>query len=96
MSETIERIAITGRVQGVFYRKWAQATAEGLGLRGVVRNMADGSVEAVLAGPAERLDAFAEACRAGPPEAAVESVEPSPAKAADLPDGDGVEIAEDG
>ena len=96
MSDHIERIAITGLVQGVFYRKWAQATAQGLGLRGFVRNMADGSVEAVLAGEKERLDAFAEAALAGPPQARVEQVERAPAKEADLPPGDGVEIADDG
>ncbi|MDR4305279.1 acylphosphatase [Chelatococcus sambhunathii] len=96
MSEAIERILVTGRVQGVFYRKWAQATAAGLGLRGYVRNMSDGSVEALLAGPQERLDGFAEACRAGPPDARVERVERVAAEAAELPAGQGVEIADDG
>lgn len=96
MSETIERLLISGRVQGVFYRKWAQATATSLGLRGFVRNMADGSVEAVLAGPGDRIDAFAQAAFAGPPDARVDDVRRSPAKPADLPDGDGVEIADDG
>lgn len=96
MSETIERLSITGRVQGVFYRKWAQATARGLGLRGLVRNMADGSVEAVLAGPKERLDAFAEAALAGPPDARVEQVKRSTATKGDLPEGEGVKIADDG
>ena len=95
MTETTERFSITGLVQGVFYRKWAQANAAGLGLRGYVRNMADGSVEAVLSGPEERLDAFAEACRAGPPAAEVEAIERAPADAADLPDR-GVEISPDG
>ncbi len=96
MTETIERFSITGRVQGVFYRKWAQANAEGLGLRGFVRNMSDGSVEAVLAGPKERLDAFAAAAFAGPPNAQVDEVERSSAKASGLPQNDGVEIADDG
>jgi acylphosphatase len=96
MTDMTERFSITGLVQGVFYRKWAQANAEGLGLRGFVRNMADGSVEAVLAGPEERLDAFAEACMAGPPKAKVEKVERSPGGEGDLPKGDGVEIADDG
>lgn len=96
MTDRIERLTIAGRVQGVFYRKWAQATASGLGLRGYVRNMSDGSVEALLAGPQERLDGFAEACRAGPPDARVERVERVAAAAAELPAGQGVEIAEDG
>lgn len=96
VAETIERFAITGRVQGVFYRKWAQATAKGLGLRGYVRNMRDGSVEAVLAGPQERLDAFAEAAHAGPPDADVEQVTRSAAVKGDLPGSDGVTIEDDG
>lgn len=96
MSDSVERFEITGRVQGVFYRKWAQANAQGLGLRGFVRNMADGSVEGVLAGPKDRLDAFAQAALAGPPDAEVEQVKRSAAKEIDLPGGEGVEIAEDG
>lgn len=96
MADAIERFSITGRVQGVFYRKWAQANAKGLGLRGYVRNMADGSVECVLAGPKDRLDAFAEAALAGPPDARVDGVKRSPASEDDLPKGDGVEIAADG
>lgn len=96
MVDAVERFSITGRVQGVFYRKWAQANAKGLGLRGYVRNMADGSVEAVLAGPKERLDAFVEAALAGPPDARVDGVKRSQADEGDLPDDDGVEIAADG
>ncbi|WP_020178209.1 acylphosphatase [Methylopila sp. M107] len=93
---TVERFTITGRVQGVFYRKWAQANARGLGLRGFVRNMADGSVEAVLAGDKSRLDAFAEAALAGPPNARVDRVARRAAGAEDLPAGQGVAIAHDG
>lgn len=95
MTERTERFSITGVVQGVFFRKWAQANAAGLGLRGYVRNMADGSVEAVLAGPGDRLDAFAEASRAGPPAAEVEAVDRKRADATGLPER-GVEIRPDG
>ena len=87
------RIRVTGRVQGVSYRAWARSTAKGLGLRGVVRNMADGSVEAVMAGPADRLDAFAEACRAGPQYAEVDKVERVAADDDGLPE-QGVEIVQ--
>lgn len=85
------RLRITGRVQGVSYRAWARSTAGGLGLRGLVRNLSDGSVEAVMAGPADRLDAFAEACRAGPQYAEVEKVERFTADDDGLPE-QGVEI----
>jgi acylphosphatase len=50
------RLIITGTVQGVFYRAWTVETASGLGLDGWVRNNADGTVEAVAAGPAEAVD----------------------------------------
>ncbi|PZQ10898.1 MAG: acylphosphatase [Ancylobacter novellus] len=93
MAEAAERFEIRGLVQGVFYRKWAQANAQGLGLRGWVRNRPDGSVEALFAGPQERLAAFAEAALAGPPDARVDTVERF---AAEAPDGEGVVIAEDG
>ena len=60
------RLRITGRVQGVGYRAWAIATAARLGLRGWVRNRADGSVEALVIGAEESVAAMIEACRIGP------------------------------
>jgi len=42
--EKTVRLHITGRVQAVGYRLWATRTAASLGLRGWVRNRADGSV----------------------------------------------------
>jgi len=95
MTEAIERLEITGRVQGVFYRKWARDAARSLGLRGFVRNRSDGSVEAVVAGPQESIDAFAEACRKGPERAQVSSVRRSAAKASDVAGYDGVFVADD-
>ena len=77
------RLRITGRVQGVSYRAWAveQAVAQGLG--GWVRNRRDGSVEALLAGPAEAVEAMIAACRRGPRAARVEGVTESPAEGED-------------
>jgi acylphosphatase len=48
-----------------------------LGLDGWVRNRDDGGVEALLTGPAERVDAMVEACRSGPTYAHVDRLEVS-------------------
>ena len=63
---------ITGRVQGVFYRKSAQDKAHELGITGWVRNKADGSVEAVAQG--ERVQEFIDWCWKGPSGASVTDV----------------------
>jgi len=68
------RLTITGRVQGVGYRHWAVRTANGLGLRGWVRNRSDGSVEALVTGLAEDVAAMVEASRRGPVGARVAEV----------------------
>ncbi len=73
-------LSIQGRVQGVWYRGWTVDQARARGLAGWVRNRADGSVEAVVSGPAEAVDALVDACRKGPPLARVDRViaEPAP------------------
>jgi acylphosphatase len=60
------RLSIAGRVQGVGYRAWAMQTARRLGLRGWVRNRADGTVEALAIGDDDAVAAMIEACRQGP------------------------------
>lgn len=67
-------LSITGRVQGVGFRDWLAGEARAHDLSGWVRNRRDGSVEAVLAGDAEALQAVLAACRRGPPMARVENV----------------------
>jgi len=52
-----------GRVQGVGFRATAREIAAELGLTGHVRNVEDGSVEAVASGTDDRLDRFAERLR---------------------------------
>jgi len=74
------RLRITGEVQGVGYRIWATRTAAHLGLRGWVRNRADGSVEVLATGPSETVAGFVEACRRGPRAARVAAVTVSDAE----------------
>ncbi len=72
---TARLLRIAGRVQGVGYREWLMRTARRHGLDGWVRNRADGSVEALLSGEEDALQAVLSACRRGPPLARVESIE---------------------
>ena len=68
------RVRITGRVQGVCYRAWAQDNAKALGLDGWVRNRRDGAVEALFSGSAGQVFEMLARCRKGPPLAFVEDV----------------------
>jgi acylphosphatase len=73
--DIVRRLRIRGRVQGVGYR-WAMVEqARALGLRGWVRNRRDGSVEAVVAGPAPEVERIVGWARRGPPAAAVAAVD---------------------
>ena len=79
MSESIStvRAIVTGRVQGVGFRMWTQRAAEQLGVRGWVRNLADGSVEALVAGSREQVDEMLAALKRGPALSRVDAVETS-------------------
>jgi acylphosphatase len=74
MSDTIRHIMVSGRVQGVGYRYFAEQAARSHDLEGWVRNRRDGGVEAVFAGPAEAVTAVIAACRRGPSSARVEAL----------------------
>lgn len=71
------RLLVRGLVQGVGFRHALRREAERLGLRGWVRNRADGSVEAVACGAEQALDALERWARRGPPAASVDAVERS-------------------
>jgi acylphosphatase len=73
MSE-VRHLVIRGRVQGVAYRASMAREAQMLGVTGWVRNRADGSVEAMVAGTAEQIAAIMNWARRGPPHALVEHV----------------------
>jgi acylphosphatase len=67
-------LRITGRVQNVFYRDWFVERADGLGVTGWVRNRADGSVEAVVCGSSDLIEAIVALARQGSPASRVEDV----------------------
>ena len=66
---------VSGRVQGVGYRQFAARIAREFGLKGWVRNLSDGRVEAFAAGPARLLEDFEARLRKGPPAGEVRGVE---------------------
>lgn len=68
-------VRVTGRVQGVGFRAWTEDEAQALGLDGWVRNMPDGSVEALFVGRRGAVQQMLAACRQGPRPARVDSVE---------------------
>ena len=70
----IRHVTISGRVQGVGYRAWVTDEASARHLEGWVRNLRDGSVEALLAGPADVVADMIAACRRGPSMARVDAV----------------------
>ena len=65
-------VFLSGRVQGVGFRAFTQRQARLLGLGGFVRNLRDGRVEAVVEGPAEKVNRLLAKVRRGPRPARVE------------------------
>lgn len=64
-----------GRVQGVYFRAHCDEKARTLGLTGYVRNLPDGSVEAVFEGERELIEACIEWNRSSQPAAVVSRVD---------------------
>ncbi len=69
------RVIVRGRVQGVFFRSSTQQEASRAGIDGWVRNLRDGSVEAVFEGEPARVEALLAWVRRGPGSSEVEGVE---------------------
>jgi acylphosphatase len=67
-------VRITGRVQGVFFRAWAQGQARELAVSGWIRNCADGSVEAHIDGDEDAVARMIERLRQGPSDARVDEL----------------------
>lgn len=66
---------VSGRVQGVFFRDFARAEADYLGLTGWVKNLWDGRVEVVAEGEKEDLEKLLGKLKQGPPGARVKDVQ---------------------
>ncbi|RLE85507.1 MAG: acylphosphatase [Thermoprotei archaeon] len=69
------RLYISGIVQGVFFRATMKEVADSLGVKGWVRNLPDGRVEALVEGPEDRVKEIIRWAHKGPRLAKVEKVE---------------------
>lgn len=68
-------ITVTGKVQGVFFRKHACRAAEAHGLTGYVMNLPDGSVQVMASGADSVISLMIDWCRSGSPGSEVSGVE---------------------
>jgi len=68
-------VYISGKVQGVFFREYTRKKAQSLGIKGWVRNLRDGRVEAIFEGEKEKVEEMISWCHEGSPYSKVEKVE---------------------
>lgn len=70
-----KKLIIRGLVQGVSYRYWLRRLALKRGIKGYVKNLPDGNVEAVLCGGEKEVQQMIEECFEGPLSAQVKNVD---------------------
>ena len=68
-------ITVTGKVQGVWFRKYTMDKAQELGVKGFVKNLPDDSVYIVATGDSEQLKELENWCWQGSPKSKVSSVD---------------------
>ncbi len=74
MANVRAHVFVSGIVQGVFFRQKTKQQAENRGVRGGVRNLDDGRVEAVFEGEENDVKALVDFCRKGPRGALITNV----------------------
>ncbi len=75
--EKLKRVhlIIEGRVQGVFFRAFVRETAAKYNLKGWVKNLYDGNVEAVFEGEGSDISKAIAECYKGPPTSKVLNID---------------------
>ena len=73
-------VRVSGRVQGVFYRAYTKAQAQELGVKGWVRNVPGGGVEAIIEGERQKVGELVGLMKTGPEGSMVSGFELSELK----------------
>jgi len=68
-------IIISGRVQGVSFRSFTKSAADNLNISGWVKNLPDGSVEALATGAKKDIEKLISELKTGPPASKVDNIE---------------------
>jgi acylphosphatase len=74
MTEVVRRFLVIGKVQGVYFRHSARLEATRLKVRGLARNLPDGSVEVLAQGSAADVNELHQWLHRGPSHARVDTV----------------------
>jgi len=75
MAEQRLHIVVYGKVQGVYFRSYTQAEGNRLGVKGWVKNRADGAVEVVVEGEPDKVAQMLAWLKEGSPGSQVQKVE---------------------
>jgi acylphosphatase len=75
LEEVVRRFLVHGKVQGVFFRHSTRVEAERLAIRGIARNLPDGSVEVIARGTAPAIQELWVWLHRGPARARVDAVQ---------------------
>jgi acylphosphatase len=86
LDQAIRRFLVFGKVQGVYFRHSTRLEAGTLGVRGIARNLPDGSVEVIAQGSTSAVEQLRTWLQRGPAQARVDSVREMDAKDIALPD----------
>jgi len=86
LDQVIRRFLVFGKVQGVYFRHSARLEAKRLDIRGIARNLPDGSVEVLAQGRAAAVEQLRAWLQRGPAQARVGEVrETAPGEAEPIP-----------
>jgi acylphosphatase len=85
LDQVTRRFLVFGKVQGVYFRHSARLEAKKLGLRGIARNLTDGSVEVLAHGSSAAVEELRRWLQRGPEQARVDEVREMQCDSAEYP-----------